>query len=163
MAPSVTITRGPRRRSCSGTTIRSNSERPILGFWICAATVCPPLERRIASAGIATLRPHAITRSGQGGRKFAPVSPIARNGKNQSCGGSHAQGKRIPRHFWIYGNPVASARPSAWLAIPALPSCKTQATGEQPLGASGDQGASVGATDIASVYAKRFYAARLPL
>ena len=26
--------------------------------------------------------------------------------------------------------PAASARPSAWLAIPALPSCKTQVTGD---------------------------------
>ena len=26
--------------------------------------------------------------------------------------------------------PVASAKPSAWLAIPALPSCKTHVTGD---------------------------------
>ena len=62
------------------------------------------------------------------------------------------------------GNPVASARPSAWLAIPALPSCKTQAIGDRPPGASSNPGASVGATEaIASVYANRSYTARLPL
>ena len=66
-APRVTTTRGPRSRSCSGTIERSNSPRPTAGSWICAATVRPPLARRIASAGIAALRPQAITKSGQGG------------------------------------------------------------------------------------------------
>ena len=62
------------------------------------------------------------------------------------------------------GNPVASARPSAWLAIPALPSCKTQAIGDGSLGVSSNMGASVGATEaIASVYASRLHAARMPL
>ena len=60
------------------------------------------------------------------------------------------------------GNPVGSARPSAWLAIPALPSRKAQAIGDGPLGASSKPGASVGATEaIASVYACRL--ARMPL
>ena len=62
------------------------------------------------------------------------------------------------------GNPVASARPSAWLAIPALPSCKTQAIGDGLLAASNNPGASVGATEpITSVYANRFYTASMPL
>jgi hypothetical protein len=62
------------------------------------------------------------------------------------------------------GSPVASARPSVWLAIPALPSCKTQATGDRSLGASCNPGASVGATKgIASVYASLLHTARMPL
>ena len=62
------------------------------------------------------------------------------------------------------GSPVASARPSAWLAIPALPSYKTQATGDRSPGVSSNPGASVGATKgIASVYASLLHTARMPL
>src|SRR6516162_3512790 len=62
------------------------------------------------------------------------------------------------------GKPAGSARPSAWLATPALPSRKAKAIGDGPLGASSKPGASVGATEaIASVYACRFYTARMPL
>jgi len=62
------------------------------------------------------------------------------------------------------GKPAGSARPSAWLTIPALPSRKAKAIGDGPLGASSKPGASVGATEaIASVYACRFYTARMPL
>ena len=92
------------------------------------------------------------------------VSPAARNGKSQSCGGRQTQGKRIPRRFSMKGNPAASARPSAWLAIPALPSCKTQATGDGRFGTSSERRVSVGAAEaIAPVYANGLWTARMPL
>jgi len=76
-APRVTITRGPRKRSCSGTTRRSNSLLPTPGSWICAVKVRPPLARRIAKAGIAALRPQPMTRSGQGGESAASLGCVA--------------------------------------------------------------------------------------
>jgi hypothetical protein len=62
------------------------------------------------------------------------------------------------------GNPVGSARPSAWLAIPALSSRKAQTIGDEPFGVWSKPGASVGATEaVASVYACRLNTARTPL
>ena len=133
-APRVTTTLGPRSRSCSGTIERSNSPRPIPGSWICAVTVCPPLARRIASAGIAALRPQAITKSGQGGSRRAPVRPGASSGAGHSSGGRQVHGNRISSLFSTKAKPAASASPTAWLDIPALPSCNTQPNGSNPMG-----------------------------
>ncbi len=133
-APLVTITLGPRSRSCSGTTSRSKSPWPTPGSWICAATVRPPLARRIASAGIAALRPQAMTRSGQGGSRRSPRLPGAARGVGHSGGGSRLHGKRIASRFSTKAKPVASASPIAWLAIPALPSCNTQPNGSNAIG-----------------------------
>src|SRR5215469_1860050 len=83
----------------------------------------------MASAGAAVLRPQPITRSGQGGRNGRPPSLTAASGANHNCGGRYAHGARTERHFSIKPKPVASARPSDWLAIPALPSCSTQTSG----------------------------------
>ena len=46
----------------------------------------PAAGAQIASAGIAAFGPRAMTRSGEGGCKLAPVSPAAPNGANQRCG-----------------------------------------------------------------------------
>jgi hypothetical protein len=46
----------------------------------------PAAGAQIASAGIAAFGPRAMTRSGQGGCKLAPVSPAGRNGANQRRG-----------------------------------------------------------------------------
>jgi hypothetical protein len=46
----------------------------------------PAAGAQIASAGIAAFGPRAMTRSGQGGCKLAPVSPAVRNDADQRCG-----------------------------------------------------------------------------
>src|SRR5438067_2407434 len=58
----------------------------------------------------------------------------------------------MSRRFSMYENPTASARPSAWLAIPALPSCKTQTAGEGLLLVSN----AVGTAGIERIAMRRF-------
>ena len=129
----------PCNRSCSGATIRSNSDRRTRGSWICASKVRPPLARRIVKAGTAALRPQAITKSGHGGASNELPPEIAYRGKSHNCGGNMLHGRCTLSGFSTKEQPVASARPRAWLLIPGLPSCSTQAFGSAAPAAGSDQ------------------------
>jgi hypothetical protein len=110
-----------------------------VGSWICASKVRPPLARRIVKADTAALRPQAITKSGHGGPSNDLPPEIAYRGKSHNCGGNMLHGGCTLSGFSTKGQPVASARPRAWLLIPGLPSCSTQAFGSAPPAAGRDQ------------------------
>src|SRR3954452_1498039 len=115
---------------------------------------------------MAALRPQPITRAGQGGRRSPFSASAPRSGAIHSCGGSQAQGRRTLSGFSINANPVASARPSAWLAMPGLPSCSTHTVGAGALAAAASHGGGFGSAKeratIAPVYGKRVDAASRP-
>ena len=122
----------------------------------------PAAGAQIASAGIAAFGPRAMTRSGEGGCKLAPVSPAVRNGANQRCGQTDpgevdAEALLDEQEPARLGKTERLARHSR-LAV-------TQSPGDwrQAAWGFGQPEASVGRTEtIASVCACRLYTARIP-
>ena len=119
---------------------------PTLGSWIWPATVRPQFARRIAKAGITALRPQPMTRSGQGGangRSFLATAQAA--GARAAAADGPTGGGYLA--LFEKRKPVASASPSAWLAMPALPSCITHTAGAQLCRASGRVASAVSDRD----------------
>jgi len=80
-----------------------------------------------ARAGPIALRPQEITRSGQGGASGSLSAPSPATPRGQKRGGSQRHGARSAIVFSTKGSPTASARPTAWVTMPAMPSVRTQA------------------------------------
>src|SRR4051794_36986654 len=124
---------------------------------MCAAIVRPPLARLIARAGRTALRPQPITASGQGGVRRRPdcVTPpdcvTASSGATHNDGAAQRHGGGTVSGFSTNGKPAASATPRAWLAMPALPSCRTQTIGGAPGGPASTGGAAGTAKDSATI------------
>jgi len=128
--------RGSRRSALlgagrgSGTNNRSNSLRPTRGSWTCAAKVA-------ASAGAADRQRRHRAQPTAADNEVGPRRPQGA-GLRDDCtewrepqlAAAATPREREPRAvFSMKGKPVASARPSAWLAMPGLPSCRTHTTG----------------------------------
>ena len=124
----IGMTFGPESLSCSGGTTRSKCEGKILGSCNCTVNVAPFDRRLISSMKGMARQPQPMARAGHGGSKLALPGPSARRGAGHCVTGKSVQGRRGWTVLSSSGKPTASARPRAWLMMPARPSVTTQVT-----------------------------------
>src|SRR5262245_11259689 len=73
-----------------------------------------------------------MARRGHGGSKRALLRSSAARGLGHMVTGSRVHGRRGCTAFSTTGRPTASARPRAWLAMPARPSVTAHVTFSMP-------------------------------
>ena len=93
---------------------------------MCTHLVAPLLAALIPMAAATDRRPQLITRSGHGRRSWSPLGSSVCNGIGHKSGGRKVH---QPVGFMVFttgSRPIASAKPSPGLSMPARPSVTTQ-------------------------------------